>query len=96
VIPVTDPQNEYAGKITSQLRDMGLRVSADTSAQRMNAKIRAAQLMKVPYMLVVGENEAQAGQVSLRVRDGSRADNIPLNEFVARAMDRISTRSSLL
>ncbi|MDP2993524.1 MAG: His/Gly/Thr/Pro-type tRNA ligase C-terminal domain-containing protein, partial [Anaerolineales bacterium] len=94
VIPITDPQNEYAENIVRQLRDQGIRASADVSAQRMNAKIRSAQLMKVPYMLVIGENEAQAGQVSLRVRDGSRADNIPLAEFIARAKDRISTRSS--
>ena len=94
VIPITDPQNEYAENIVRQLRDQGIRAGADVGAQRMNAKIRAAQLMKVPYMLVVGENEAQAGQVSLRVRDGSRADNIPLAEFIARAKDRISTRSS--
>ena len=96
LIPVTDPQNEYAESIVRQLREQGLRSSADISAQRMNAKIRSAQLMKVPYMLVVGENEARAGQVSLRVRDGSRADNIPLAEFIARARERISTRSSLL
>jgi threonyl-tRNA synthetase len=96
LIPVTDPQNEYAENIVSQLRAQGLRVSADTSAQRMNAKIRAAQLMKVPYMLVVGENEARAGQVSLRVRDGSRADNIPLAEFIARAKERITNRSGQL
>jgi threonyl-tRNA synthetase len=96
VIPITDPQNEYAENIVGQLRDQGIRASADTSAQRMNAKIRSAQLMKVPYMLVVGENEAQAEQVSLRIRDGSRVDNIPLAEFIARAKDRISTRSSQL
>ncbi|MGB8214836.1 MAG: threonine--tRNA ligase [Anaerolineales bacterium] len=96
VIPITDNQNEYAENITAQLREQGLRVSADVSAQRMNAKIRSAQLMKVPYMLVVGENEANAGQVSLRVRDGSRADNIMLPEFIARAKDRIAQRSSEL
>jgi threonyl-tRNA synthetase len=45
-------------------------------------------------MLIVGDNEAKAGQVSLRVRDGSRQDNIPLAEFIARASDMISTRSS--
>ena len=95
VIPITDLQNEYAENIVRQLRELGMRTIADISAQRMNAKIRSAQLMKVPYMLVVGENEAQARQVSLRVRDGSRADNIPLSEFIARAKDRISTRSSL-
>jgi threonyl-tRNA synthetase len=96
VIPITDSQNEYADGIMHQLRELGIRVSADLSPQRMNAKIREAQLMKVPYMLVVGENEAKAGQVSLRVRDGSRADNIPLAEFIARAKERIATRSSQL
>jgi threonyl-tRNA synthetase len=96
VIPITDNQNEYAEKVVAQLREQGIRVSADVSAQRMNAKIREAQLMKVPYMLVVGENETKAGQVSLRVRDGSRQDNIPLAEFIARAKDRISRRSAEL
>jgi threonyl-tRNA synthetase len=49
--------------------------------------------MKVPYMLVVGENEMKADQVSLRVRDGSQQNNIPLGEFMARAKDRISRRA---
>jgi threonyl-tRNA synthetase len=93
VIPITDGQNEYANKLVEQLRAENLRASADLSAQRMNAKIREAQLMKVPYMLVVGENEASAGTVSLRVRDGSRADNIPPAEFVARAKDKVHNRS---
>jgi threonyl-tRNA synthetase len=93
VIPITDSQNEYAQGIVQQLRDQGIRAHADISAQRMNAKIRQAQLMKVPYMLVVGENEMKAGQVSLRVRDGSQQNNIPLAEFVARAKDRIARRA---
>jgi threonyl-tRNA synthetase len=96
LIPITDNQNEYAEKVVAQLREHGLRVSADLSAQRMNAKIRDAQLMKVPYMLVVGENEASAGQVSLRVRDGSRADNIPQADFIERAKDRIDRRAAEL
>jgi len=62
----------------------------------MNAKIRSAQLMKVPYMLVVGENEMNAGQVSLRVRDGSQQNNIPLAEFIVRAKDRIERRAKEL
>jgi len=96
VIPLTDGQNEYAQGIVQQLRDAGIRVSADISAQRMNAKIRNAQMMKVPYMLVVGENEMNAGQVSLRVRDGSQQNNIPLAEFIVRAKDRISRRAKEL
>jgi threonyl-tRNA synthetase len=96
VIPITDGQNEYAHKIISELRDAGIRVSADVSAQRMNAKIRNAQLMKIPYMLVVGENEMNAGQVSLRARDGSQQNNIPLAEFIVRAKDRIARRAKEL
>lgn len=96
VIPITDSQNEYAENIVRRLRAEGLRVSADLSAQRMNAKIREAQLMKVPYMLIVGEAEAREGTVSLRVRDGTRQDHIPLAEFLARARDRIQTRSASL
>jgi threonyl-tRNA synthetase len=93
VIPITDGQNEYAHGIVQQLREQGIRAHADISAQRMNAKIRQAQLMKVPYMLVVGENEMNAGQVSLRVRDGSQQNNIQLSEFLARAKDRIARRA---
>ena len=82
--------------IVQQLREEGIRVSADISAQRMTAKIRAAQIMKVPYMLVVGENEMKAGQVSLRVRDGSQQNNIMLEEFRARVKEKIAMRSSEL
>ena len=96
VIPITDGQNEYAEKIAAQLRENGIRVQADLSAQRMNAKIRQAQLMKVPYMLVVGDNEMKAEQVSLRVRDGSQQNNISLSEFMSRAKDRIARRAKEL
>jgi len=92
VISITDAQNDYAENLAKQLRESGIRAHADISAQRMNSKIRQAQLMKVPYMLVVGDNEMQAGQVSLRARDGSQQNNIPLAEFVARAKDKISRR----
>jgi threonyl-tRNA synthetase len=76
-----------------QLRQQGVRVSADISAQRMNAKIRQAQLMKVPYMLVVGEEEMQAGKVALRVRDGSQQKDLALVEFAGRVKDKIARRA---
>ncbi|MEW6028088.1 MAG: threonine--tRNA ligase [Chloroflexota bacterium] len=94
VIPITDAQNEYAVQIESQLRAEGVRAGADLSSERMNAKIRNAQLFKVPYMLVIGANEAAAGQVSLRARDGSQQNNIPLGEFMARVKDRIIRRAA--
>jgi threonyl-tRNA synthetase len=96
VIPITDAQNDYAHGIVQQLREAGIRVSADISAQRMNAKIRAAQIMKVPYMLVVGENEMKAGQVSLRARNGSQKNNIMLDEFKAGVKEKIANRSAEL
>jgi threonyl-tRNA synthetase len=96
VISITDEQNEYAEKISKELRENGIRASADLSSQRMNAKIRNAQMMKVPYMIVVGKNEMEAGQVSLRVRDGSQQNGFALSEFIVRAKDRISRRASEL
>jgi threonyl-tRNA synthetase len=96
VIPITDGQNEYATQLAAQLKAAGVRASADLNSERMNAKIRSAQLMKVPYMLVIGANEAEAGQVSLRGRDGSQKNNIPVAEFMALVKDRIATRSSEL
>lgn len=96
VIPITDGQNEYATQIAVQLREAGVRVNADLGTDRMNGKIRQAQLMKVPYMVVIGANEAEAGVVSLRMRDGSQLNNIPLSEFMARVKDRISRRASEL
>jgi len=59
----------------------------------MNAKIRDAQNQKVPYMLVLGDNEMKDAQVSLRVRDGSQQNNISLDEFLARAREHIETRA---
>jgi threonyl-tRNA synthetase len=96
VISITDEQNDYTEKIAKELRENGIRASADMSSQRMNAKIRQAQLMKVPYMIVVGKNEMEAGQISLRVRDGSQQNGFALGEFIARAKDRIARRASEL
>jgi threonyl-tRNA synthetase len=96
VIPITDAHREYAAALAERLRMEGARVSFDAGSERMNAKIRSAQLMKVPYMLVVGDQEAQAGTVSLRKRDGSRQDGMPVDQFSALLADRIRTRAGEL
>jgi threonyl-tRNA synthetase len=96
VIPITDAQNEYAQNVAAQLFDQNVRASADLSSERMNAKIRNAQLMKIPYMLVLGENEVKAGTVSLRVRDGSRQNDMKLGEFMGRVKDKIARRAAEL
>ncbi len=96
VIPIADRHLEYARAVVQKLRAEGIRVELDERSERMNAKIRDAQKQKVPYMLVVGENEMNAGQVSLRVRDGSQQNNIPLDEFLVRAKDKIARRAAEL
>ncbi len=73
IIPITDVHNEYAVRLANQMKAAGLRAEADLGADRMNAKIRQAQLFKVPYMAVVGDREMAEEQISLRKRDGSRA-----------------------
>jgi threonyl-tRNA synthetase len=93
IIPIADRHLEYAHQIEKKLRAEGFRVEMDERSERMNAKIRDAQNQKVPYMLVVGDNEMKADQVSLRVRDGSQQNNIPLGDFMARAKDRIARRT---
>ncbi len=93
VIPITDAHNDYAVQLAKQMQAQGMRAEADLGAERMNAKIRQAQLFKVPYMLVVGDREMAEGAVSLRKRDGTRADAMPAAEFIALVKDRIATRS---
>jgi threonyl-tRNA synthetase len=92
VIPIADRHVEYAREVAQQLRAQGMRVELDERSERMNAKIRDAQKQKVPYMLVLGDNEMNDQQISLRVRDGSQQNNIPLAEFLERARDRIARR----
>jgi len=83
-------------ELAQRLQEQGVRATADLGADRMNAKIRKAQLLKVPYMAVLGEREVQGGMVALRKRDGSRNDALPVAEFVAMVLDRIKTRSTEL
>ncbi|MEZ4717629.1 MAG: His/Gly/Thr/Pro-type tRNA ligase C-terminal domain-containing protein [Caldilineaceae bacterium] len=71
------------------MQDAGVRAAADLGADRMNAKIRAAQMMKVPYMLVVGDREVEEETVALRKRDGSRQNGMPFGEFQALVQERI-------
>ncbi len=96
VIPITDAHIDYAKKLVARMKEQGVRAEADLSNDRMNAKIRQAQLFKVPYMLVVGEREMADGTVSLRKRDGSRQDGMPVDEFIELVKDRIEKRSAEL
>ena len=80
----------------SKLRAAGLRVEVDARSERMNAKVRDAQLQKIPYMLVVGDKEAAADAVSLRLRTNENIGAVPLEEFIAVAARRDHERSQEL
>ncbi|WP_443666848.1 His/Gly/Thr/Pro-type tRNA ligase C-terminal domain-containing protein, partial [Desulfovibrio sp.] len=75
ILTVTDAHNEAALKACEELKALGIRVTADTRNEKLGFKVREAQLAKVPYILVVGEKEAQAGGVNVRLRNG---DNLGL------------------
>lgn len=96
VIPITTEHNDYAARLAAELQAAGVRAEADLSAERMNAKIRDAQLMKVPYMLVVGDQEMADNTVALRKRDGSRSNGLAFAEFLALVKEKIDRRDLAL
>ena len=93
VIPIADRHVDYAREVATALRVAGLRVEVDDSSERMNKKIRDAQLQKIPYMLVVGDKEAEAGAVAVRTRDNEDRGALPLAEFTRQAKALIEGRS---
>ncbi|GMV85187.1 MAG: threonine--tRNA ligase [Dehalococcoidia bacterium] len=84
VIPIADRHIEYAQEVAAQLKAHRLRVEVDARGERMNAKIRDAQMRKVPYMLVVGDREAEAKAAAVRVRGGGDVGAVPVTEIVER------------
>ncbi len=93
LIPIADRHIAYAREVEDQLQQAGLRAKTDASASRMGAKIRDAQLMKVPYMLVVGDREAEEGTVAVRLRSEANLGAMPVADFVARAQQAIHDRT---
>jgi threonyl-tRNA synthetase len=89
LIPIADRHLDYARQVANRLKIAGLRVEVDERPDRMNAKIRDAQNQKIPYMLVVGDNETEQGQVALRLRGGENPGPVTLEAFLARARKEI-------
>ena len=95
IVPISEKANDYAEKVRQALFDVpvangtaGLRVDIDLSSERMQKKIRDAQLQKIPYMLVVGDREAAEGKVAVRLRSGKDLGAMPLEQFIARIKER--------
>jgi threonyl-tRNA synthetase len=93
VLPITDRQNPYAKDLHQRLLDAGIRAELDDRSEKVNAKIREAQLQKIPFMLVVGDREAQAGQVSVRNRKQGDQGVENADAFITRLRKIIDSKS---
>ncbi|HEY8767102.1 MAG TPA: threonine--tRNA ligase [Dehalococcoidia bacterium] len=92
VIPIADRHTPYATEVAAELRAAGLRVEVDERSERMQAKIRDAQLQKVPYMLVVGDREAEAHAAAVRLRSGEDLKALPIADIMTRMADEVARK----
>ena len=93
MIPVSERHLEYASQIRDQLHAAGLRCEVDDRSEKMGYKIREAQMMKIPYMLVVGDKEIENGTVAVRSRAGGDLGVMEPAAFLAKAQEEIASRA---
>jgi threonyl-tRNA synthetase len=93
LIPITDDQVDFAHDVQRRLAARRIRAQVDDSRDRMQAKIRNAQLQKVPYMLVIGKREVEAGSVSVRLRTGEDLKSMPIDDFIDMVLPIVETKS---
>jgi len=93
VIPIADRHLSYSHQVAKELMENGIRVQVDERSERMNLKIREAQLMKIPYMFVVGDKEQDASQVSLRLRNGEDSGLLSISKFLDRVRPIIESKA---
>ncbi len=96
LIPIAERHVEYANKVASQLRETNVRVEVDARNEKMNAKIREHAMQKVPFMLVVGDKEAEAGKVNVRTRGKEKTEDMGTADFVNRIKSIIASKSPAL
>ena len=92
VVPISDKNLEYAAKVEAELKAIDVRVQVDNRNERMNQKIREAQLQKIPYMLVVGDKEAAENKVAVRLRSGEQLPVMSLDDFKTKIKQMINER----
>jgi threonyl-tRNA synthetase len=96
MIPISERHAEYANKVADQLKAVGVRVNVDARNEKMNAKIREHAMQKVPFLLVVGDKEAEAGKVNVRTRGKEKTEDMPAAEFVEKIKKLIAEKSPTL
>jgi threonyl-tRNA synthetase len=92
-IPVAERHVDYLYEVAARLKSAGVRVEVDAADDRMQKKIRTAQLQKVPYMLLAGDRDVDGGAVSFRYRDGEQDNGVPVDEAVQRIVAALANRS---
>jgi len=95
VLPIADRHLDYAGAVRDRLRDAGARAEVDERPESVGRKIRDSELRKIPYMLVVGDDEVQAEQVAVREHRRGNLGSAPVGEFVDRLTEQVKTRAAL-
>ncbi len=93
VMPITDRTADYARQVCEKLNALGVRAETDLRNEKIGYKIREAQMQKIPYMLVVGDREAEAGKVAVRTRKGEDLGAMDFDEFSAKILEEIKTRA---
>lgn len=93
IIPISEKHNDYAQKIYQMLKDAGVRVEADYRGEKMQGKIRDAQKLKIPFMLILGDKEVEAGTVTVRTREGENKFGVKSEEFLKDLMEKIDSKS---
>jgi len=93
MIPISERHGEYANKVADQLKAVGVRVHVDSRNEKMNAKIREHAMQKVPFLLVVGDKEAEAGKVNVRSRGKEKTEDMPAAEFVEKIRKLVEQKS---
>jgi threonyl-tRNA synthetase len=93
MIPISERHADYANKIAALLKAVGVRVDVDARNEKMNAKIREHAMQKVPFQLVVGDKEAEAGRVNVRTRGKEKTEDLPAQEFVEKIKKLIAEKS---
>jgi threonyl-tRNA synthetase len=93
MVPIAERHTEYANKVAEQLRAIGVRVDVDARNEKMNAKIREHAMQKVPFMLIVGDKEAEANQVNVRTRGHEKTETIETAEFLSRIKKLIEEKA---
>jgi len=94
VIPITDNSLEYARQVVARLQQAGLRVALDERKEKMQAKIRDAQLQKIPYMVIIGEREVQAGTLAVRHRQKGDVGPMTMETLAARVKKESDERTA--